>query len=260
VGYHEQFGQCLPFGSAAWDAHLVTEKALTIPKAPAGALGMLTGYINGVFTSTKSLVAGMLHGCTPDDTYFSDKLNTCLNCDDLEVCAIGQYRLGCGGGDGTDTGDCDPCTVSIPHSHHVSAGAIHGDAKSCAQDCDDGYHEHFGRCFASCKPDKTYLSYKMDECRDCDDLTVCGFGQYRLGCGGGVLQKDKGNCVACSEPVKHSHHTSAGGVHGDADSCSFTCDVGYHDHYGQCVLLNSESRVHRPLWGLAVTKPGGRMD
>jgi hypothetical protein len=90
------------------------------------------------------------HPCVRDMSYFNPGPPAqCIPCNDLIDCAVGKYRLGCGGGASqADIGECVPCQTPKKHAHHTSFGRDHGDESSCDEDCDAGFHEHSFRCVA----------------------------------------------------------------------------------------------------------------
>ena len=76
--------------------------------------------------------------CVADKTYLSGI--ECKACPD--DCPTGEYRFGCGH---SGTGTCNACNTPKQNAHHISNGD-HGDATSCAEACNTGYHAHGGKC------------------------------------------------------------------------------------------------------------------
>jgi hypothetical protein len=90
------------------------------------------------------------HPCKLDSSYFNaGPPATCIPCYDLTNCPVGKYRLGCGGGvHQVEIGACVACQTPSRNAHHTSFGKVHGNASSCDEDCNRGYHESSGRCVA----------------------------------------------------------------------------------------------------------------
>ena len=78
--------------------------------------------------------------CVTDVTYFHSQSNSCKTCAD--DCPNGKYRFGCGQ---TGPGMCLPCNTPKANAHHTSNGN-HGDANSCAETCDSGFHPLGAKC------------------------------------------------------------------------------------------------------------------
>jgi len=81
-------------------------------------------------------------GCVDDVSFYVPEKNECTPCADN--CGTGQYRFGCGH---SAAGQCVACSTPKAHAHHAGSGS-HGQAGSCREECDAGYHAHGGACIA----------------------------------------------------------------------------------------------------------------
>jgi len=82
-------------------------------------------------------------GCVDDVSFYVPEKNECAPCADN--CGTGQYRFGCGH---SAAGQCVACSTPKAHAHHAGSGS-HGQADSCREECDAGYHAHGGACIAA---------------------------------------------------------------------------------------------------------------
>jgi hypothetical protein len=94
-------------------------------------------------------------------SFYVPEKNECTPCADN--CGTGQYRFGCGH---SAAGQCVACSTPKAHAHHAGSGS-HGQAGSCREECDAGYHAHGGACIAvtpNPTPATTPAAFTMKGC------------------------------------------------------------------------------------------------
>jgi len=166
---------------------------------------------------------------TPDSCAYS-------NCNDLDPCAAGQYRKGCGDASNPQSmGACHTCDPPTPGWYYNAPSNDAGNATSCPtrsclleSTCAPGWfrggcgedpqvhYDTIGSCTKCSPPPEGYYYVSdgglVDDCTKigCASTPQCETGYFRYDCGGAETPTTYGSCIACTPPIAGRFFTGHG--------------------------------------------------